>query len=104
MRSALGRSPWLPPRPGALASACLADALALLVLRRSSRAVVSWSAASWASSSTLARLLLVERRLRGIRGLLRRDHLGLGLLLQPVALGAGDDRLVAEALRGSRAP
>ena len=48
----------------------------------------------------LAHLLLVERRLRGIRGLLRRDHLLLGLLLQPVALGAGDDGLVAEALGG----
>ena len=42
----------------------------------------------------------LERRLRGISGLLRLDHLLLGDLLQPVTLGAGDDGLVAEALRG----
>ncbi|WP_374196590.1 hypothetical protein [Microbacterium sp. BF1] len=46
------------------------------------------------------RRLLVQGCLRRIRSLLRRDHLLFGDLLQPVALVASDDRLVAEGLRG----
>ncbi|MGG1908823.1 hypothetical protein AB1285_16850 [Microbacterium sp. NRRL B-14842] len=44
--------------------------------------------------------LLVERGLRGVGGLLRRDHLLFGDLLQAVALVTGDDGLIAEGLCG----
>ena len=42
----------------------------------------------------------VQRRLSGGGRLLGDHHLSLGLLLETVALGARDDGLVAEALRG----
>ena len=76
-----------------------AEPLALLVLRdRRGGGVLECG--ELGLELALARLLLVERRLRGIRRVLRRDHLCFGFLLQPVALVAGHDRLVAEALRG----
>ena len=63
-------------------------------------AVVSWSACELRLQVAEVLLLLFERGLRGVRGRLRLDHLLLGDLLQAIALGAGDDGLVAQRLGG----